>query len=130
MADQLRMDFQTAQLLTEEHRSAPLPIFTNYVPPSIYRLLDEEQQHINLPNAMTYSPVSSDSQEEPTSDGQLEAMMLRKNVLQILICEICRRTPGVSRTTPYDAPLKNYFFYGNGEYIYTYSSDLIFLRHW
>ncbi len=84
------MDFETAQLLTEEHRSAQLPTYVPYVPASTVQPVEEQEQHFNLPTVMSYSPVSSDSFDEPSSDGQLEEMQRRKNVLKILISVTCR----------------------------------------
>ncbi len=66
-----------------------------YVPPSTVRSLDEEQPQFNCPTAIFNSPVSSDSLEEPSSDGLLDEVMLRKNVLKTLISVTCRPTMGV-----------------------------------
>ncbi len=57
--DQLRKHLQTARLLTEEYRGDPFPMYMPYMPPSTVQVLDYEQNHLNLPSVMAYSPVTS-----------------------------------------------------------------------
>ncbi len=75
---------------------------------------------------MFHSPVSSDSLEEPSSDGLLDEVMLRKNVLKTLISVTCRRAMGVPETTPINAQHKNQFFNGNGNVVILIQVNMFF----